>query len=138
VRLRPAASCIAAIGIAIRRNACDPCDCCGNYIGPQNHIPGVSNFPPRVGNNGGQPRRLPTEMSAPTVAPPRPTPPHVALLGPVSAARPAAVQASYNASPNPQPLRDMRKNWNAVAFAQEFLRAERSESTDSCLGSRFS
>jgi hypothetical protein len=76
---------------------CDPCDCCGNYIGPHHHGPGYQ-LPPRVGTAGPAPSP-PTEMSAPTVAPPRPTPP----MSPSSARKrrsSGAVQASYDA---PQP-----------------------------------
>jgi|GEM_PF-3234444 len=76
---------------------CDPCDCCGNYIGPQGYAPWQ--LPPRFGTVGPAPPP-PTESSKPTVAPPPPTPP--ASSTPGSSARrrrhsSVAVQASYDA-----------------------------------------
>ncbi len=73
---------------------CDPCDCCGNYIGPQDHIPGYQ-LPPRVGTTGRAPPPPGADMSVPSEAPPPPTPPNASSRKRRSSG--AAVQASYEA-----------------------------------------
>jgi hypothetical protein len=76
---------------------CDPCDCCGNYIGPQGYAPWQ--LPPRFGTVGRAPPP-PTESSRPSVAPPPPTAPSPSTPGNSARRKRAssvAVRASYDA-----------------------------------------
>lgn len=77
---------------------CDPCDCCGNYVGPHEHDPSYQ-LPQRYNTAGpAPPPPVTKQMNTPYDAPQQPTPAPATSRKRRSSN--GTVQASYNA---PQP-----------------------------------